>query len=625
MLDQIVETMGDASLTVEGFTDVVETGLESIKLGLVPPALDHVLVGSMERTRSGQIRYAFLLGVSDGVIPSRMSEDGVITEAEREWLARSGLTLAPGSRRRLLDERYLIYNAMTAPSEHLWLSYPLADEEGKTLLPSEVIRQVKNLFPSLRERVLMGEPSGVQDEEMQLDYVAEPGKALSYLIVQLREWKKGTPIADFWWEVYNWLHGHPDWEMPLRMLLKSLFFSNQEQQLSSSVSRQLYGDHLRASVSRMERFVACPFSHFASHGLRLQERRIYRLEAPDIGQLFHAALSLIGQKLISSGTSWGALTPDQCRKYAEEAVDELSPRLQSEILLSSKRFAYISRKLKDIVGRASMVLGEQTKRGSFQPLRLEMDFGPNKELPPLTFELSNGCTMEIIGRLDRVDSAETEQGLLLRVIDYKSSQTSLRLDEVYYGLALQLLTYLDVLVTNTESWLGRKAIPAGALYFHVHNPLLQVGGKVPQEVADDMVFKKFKMRGLVLADRDVVRMMDHTLDKGHSSMLPLAVKADGGFYSSASVMTEAQWKVLQSSVRGSIMRIGTEMTNGCVDIAPYRMGTKLPCTFCSYKPVCQFDTLVEGNDYHSLVKPDKDELWQLLSEKGANHNDDDLE
>ncbi|MFD2612734.1 helicase-exonuclease AddAB subunit AddB [Paenibacillus gansuensis] len=617
VLDQIVETMGEDKLTVEQFAGIVETGLESIRLSLVPPTLDQVLIGSMDRTRSGRVRHIFILGVNDGVVPARMSEDGVISEEEREKLADTGIVLAPGARRRMLDERFIIYTAMTAACDRLWVSYPLADEEGRTLLPSELIRRLKHLFPGLKERLLMGDPGGETETARQLDYISHPERALSYLIAQLREWKKGTAIEPVWWDVYNWFASRPEWKDKLRTLLRALFYANEAERLTEGTSRRLYGTHLKASVSRMERFMACPFNHFMSYGLRLQERRIYRLEAPDIGQLFHAALSMIAQNLMSKKESWGQLTAEQCRKQADEAVDVLAPRLQSEILLSSKRFAYISAKLKEIVGRASVVLGEHARRGSFEPLRLEMDFGPNAEVPPLSFRLENGCTMEIIGRIDRVDSAESEKGLLIRVIDYKSSQTALRLEEVYYGLALQLLTYLDVLITHAETWLGRPAMPAGALYFHVHNPLLQVSAAISPQEAEERLFKRFKMRGLVLADQETVRLMDNTLEKGHSSLLPLAIKADGQFYSSSSVMTGEQWDVLRKAVRGTIREIGTEITGGTVAIHPYRFGQKTPCTFCSYKPVCQFDQLIEGNGYQSLTKQGKDQLWALLHEKGA--------
>ncbi|GJM79566.1 hypothetical protein HMSSN139_20620 [Paenibacillus sp. HMSSN-139] len=315
--------------------------------------------------------------------------------------------------------------------------------------------------------------------------------------------------------------------------------------------------------------------------------------------------------------SWGSLTPEEAIQAANSAVDELAPKLQGEILLSSKRYGYISRKLKAIVGRASLILGEQARRGSFEPVGLELDFGPGRPLPPLTFELPNGCVMEIVGRIDRVDMAEGEHGLLLRVIDYKSSQTDLKLHEVYYGLSLQMLTYLDVLLSSAEAWLGQPALPAGTLYFHVHNPLLQSTNGMSAEQAQQELLKRFKMKGLLLADRDVIAKMDGQLEKGYSEIIPVAIKADGGFYSSASVATPEQWDTLLGSVRQTIAEIGTRITEGDVQIAPYRLGMETACTFCPYKPVCRFEESLDGNSYHVLGKPGKNEIWQLLGQESG--------
>ncbi len=58
---------------LELFNGLIETGMESMKLGLVPPSMDQLLIGSMDRTRSSGIRYAYILGVNDGVIPAQMA------------------------------------------------------------------------------------------------------------------------------------------------------------------------------------------------------------------------------------------------------------------------------------------------------------------------------------------------------------------------------------------------------------------------------------------------------------------------------------------------------------------------------------------------------------------------
>lgn len=614
LLDQIVDMMGEEKLAPDLFAGVLDTGLQDLRLGLVPPSLDQVLIGSTDRTRTGQVPYAFLLGVNEGVMPSLFQEEGVLTDNERNRLTEIGLKLAPGLSRKLLNERFLIYRALSAGGRYLWVSYPVSDESGGALLPSEVIRDLKLMFPSLVEAFIPDLPAALSPDASQLERIAGPNPALSGLIGILRQWRAGAELSPVWQETLGWFRQRHEYADRLQFLFRSLDYRNETRNLSRETSRKLYGTRLRTSVSRMESFAACPFSHFASHGLRLKERQLYRLQAPDIGQLFHAALSMMAVSFRNENRSWGSLTAEECMKEADKAVDKLAPKLQGEILLSTKRYSFITRKLKNIVGRASVILGEQAKRGSFEPVGLEVDFGPGKELPPLVFELENGCVMEIVGRIDRVDAAEGEQGILLRVIDYKSSLTDLKLHEVYYGLALQMLTYLDVILSSSEEWLGLQALPAGTLYFHVHNPLLQSTNGLTEEQARAEMLRRFKLRGLITADLEVTSLMDNQLEKGYSDILPVAVKADGGFYSSASVATPEQWNLLLSSVRKAIRGIGTRITEGDVAIEPYRLGQETPCTFCSYRSVCQIDPSDEAR-FKVLGKPGKGEMWNRLEEE----------
>ncbi|MCM3784491.1 helicase-exonuclease AddAB subunit AddB [Neobacillus mesonae] len=618
LMDQVVEMMGGEHLDADLFSGVIETGLAELKLGLIPPALDQVLVGSLDRSRTGNVSHVFVLGATDGVMPQIHQEEGVLTGTERAMLTEYGLQLGPDVNRKMLDERLLIYAAFTQASHQLWISYPMADEDGKALHPSEMIRHIKRMFPGLEESSLQSEPGQSDYWEEQARFLLHPELTLSYLIGELREWRRGKSIQEPWWEVYNWLLKRPEMQLRLERMLESVFHKNRTRSLTPATSFKLYGTQLKTSVSRMERFALCPFSHFVSFGLKLKERQVYRLKAPDIGQLFHAALSQMAAKLKEENRGWGTLSRDECISYAEETVDVLAPQLQGEILLSTKRYGYIFRKLKNIVSRASIILGEQSRRGSFEPLALELDFGPDKPLPPLTFELDNGVVMEIVGRIDRVDVAEGDNGdILLRVIDYKSSQTDLKLHEVFYGLSLQMLTYLDVLLTYAEEWIGTEAHPAGVLYFHVHNPLLQSANGMGSEQAEQELLKRFKMKGLLLADREVVGKMDTSLEKGYSSILPVAVKTDGGFYSSSSVATEEQWDTLLTSVRGTIKEIGTRITNGDVSISPYRMQQESACTFCPLKSVCQFDESAPGSEYNLLKRPDKKQAWELFNKEGG--------
>ncbi len=611
VIDQLVEMLGEEKIGAELFAGILETGLDSIRLGLVPPALDQVLIGSIDRSRSSEVKCCFLLGANDGVLPARFEEGGAISELEREWLERTGLGLAPGNKRRLLDERFLIYTAFSIPSDRLWISYPLADEEGRALLPSQVIRRLKRMYSSIEGDLIVGEPEGAAAAEEQLEYVQHPARSLSYLTVQLRRWKKGVPLSPMWWQLYNWFCANSAWKNGLELMNRGLFFANHERPLSYATSLLLYGQQLQASVSRMEKFAACPFSHFASYGLKLRERGVYRLEAPDVGQLFHAALRMIADQLGKERLHWGELSRRECLERAYAAVEALSPRLQNEILLSTNRYRYVARKLKETVGRASVVLGEHARRSGFQPHGLELDFGAGASVPPLKFELNHGFSMEVAGRIDRVDRAEDEHAVYFRVIDYKSGDKALRLPEVYYGLSMQMLTYLDVMVTHAERAATKKIVPAGVLYFHVHNPLLALNGKTDEEDAEKMLFKRFKMKGLVLADAEVIRLMDGAMEK-RSEIIPVGMSENGQIYKNSSVYSPGQWQTLRRHIRSSIRETGTAITEGVVDIRPYRMGKKTPCTFCGFKAVCQFESAFDGNAYRNLQAKDEDALWQAM-------------
>ncbi|WP_078381492.1 helicase-exonuclease AddAB subunit AddB [Sutcliffiella halmapala] len=614
LLDQMVELIGEQPTSMAMFTKMLESGLESLRFSLVPPAIDQVIVANFDLSRLTDIKHSFVIGVNEGVIPAKIKDEGFVSEDERELLANYGLELAPSSLERLLDDHFLVYSAFLSPTQHLYISYSLADEEGKALLPSSYIKRVKEMFPQLEEKLLLNEPGELTQEE-QLTFVHTPSTTLSNLAVQLQTWMKKYPVEPIWWDVYNILLENEEWNDRTEHVLRSLFYKNEANKLTVPVSRKLYGDHMEASVSRMEKFSACAFSHFASHGLKLKDRKIYRLEAPDIGQLFHAALKHISDQLRQNGSDWKALTKQECEVLAKEAVNIIAPRLQGEILLSSNRFHYIKKKLETIITRASQILSEHSKASKFTPIGLELGFGQKEELPPIQVNLPNGVTMELIGRIDRVDKAEGTNGLLLRIIDYKSSNKALDLTEVYYGLALQMLTYLDIVITHSEGWIGSQATPAGVLYFHVHNPMIKTNGMAPEDIIEEEIFKSFKMKGLLLGDEESVRLMDQTLEQGHSQIVAAGLKSNGGFYSNSSVASEQEFTQLRDYVRKTFEEIGMKISEGETTISPYKLKNQIPCTFCSFKSFCQFDTSLEENDYRTLSNLPKEEVMEAMKRK----------
>lgn len=613
-LDEIVEIVGEETLSLDLFAKLVESGMESMKFSLVPPSLDQVLIGSVDRSRYTDVKCVFLIGVNEGILPAKPVENGLLTEKDRDVLTEMGIMLAPASTRQLLDEQFYIYLSLTTAEELLYISYPLADEEGKSLFPSPVIGRIKELFPSLEEQLWTLEP---QNDENDFAFITTPYKSFSILTSIVRNWRRGYPMSNVWWHTYNWFVTN-DYDEELQLLQRSLFYKNYAEPLSEKTSSELYGDVIQVSVSRMERFQACPFQQFASHGLRLKERQLFSFRAPDIGQLFHDALNLIAEDLRQRNVEWSALSEKQCFQLADNFVQFLAPRMQHEILLSSNRHHYLTRKLKQVVGRAVSILAKQARRSGFSPVGVELEFGRQAPLPPVTYELDNGTKLEVVGRIDRVDQAIGDEGIYLRVIDYKSSARDLNLSEVYYGISMQMLTYLDVVITHAPTWIGQQATPAGVLYFHIHNPMLQVEQSISNDQIEEQLFKQFKMKGLVLNDREALSLMDDEITEKNSDIVPAGFRKDGKPTKNSKVATREDFDVIRSHIRHMTRTIGTKLTSGIVDISPYRLKKETPCTFCEYRSLCQFDQSLAENQFRSLkVEQAEDVLLKMLEERNV--------
>ncbi|MEO2077492.1 MAG: helicase-exonuclease AddAB subunit AddB [Bacillus sp. (in: firmicutes)] len=614
LLDQYDEILGEEPVSLKSFAAIVESGFESLHFSLIPPALDQVLIGDLEKSRLTDIKVCFVVGVNEGVLPAKISDEGILSDEDREMLLTSGIQVAPSSRTRLLDENFLAYKAFTAPSEELYVTYPLANDEGKSLIASSYIKRIKDMFPKAYEHYYVTDPAELS-EEGQLRFVANFTTTLSYLTAQLQLSKRNYPVSALWWDVYNY-YLESNGKEKAKKVFSSLFYTNQTVQLSKQVADELYGDTIQASVSRMELFNSCAFTHFAQHGLKLRERQIFRLEAPDIGELFHAAIKHISDTVNTRNISWAQLTKEQCEVLSKEAVNTIAPKLQNEILLSSERHHYIKRKLEQIITRASLVLSEHAKVSGFSPIGLELEFGTNAELPPLIFPLKNGKRMELTGRIDRVDQAKSEDNnVFLRVIDYKSSEKDVHLSDVYYGLSLQMITYLDIVMTYSKELVEMEASPAGVLYFHVHNPLINATKLLTMDEIEAEIMKKFKMNGLLLSDQTVIKLMDQTLETGDSHIISAGIKKDGNLTKRSKVASMEHFNDLRNYVRSLYQKSGNAIIDGHVEISPYKQKDKKACTFCPFKSVCQLDEVIESNPYRVITPLSNDKVLERIREE----------
>lgn len=125
------------------------------------------------------------------------------------------------------------------------------------------------------------------------------------------------------------------------------------------------------------------------------------------------------------------------------------------------------------------------------------------------------------------------------------------------------------------------------------------------------------MKGLVLADVKVVKMMDKSFETGYSNLLPVYVGKDEKVSQKlSSVASKEQFEVLQKYIIKKIKDISKEILSGKIDIKPYYKNKKTPCEYCVYKSICQFDKSKFCNEYNYVPEYKEDEVWDKIKEEG---------
>lgn len=616
LLDQIVDTFAEQPLTLEDFAAIIGEGLEGTRLSLIPPSLDYVTIAALERTRRLHIKAAFVPGASDGALPRRRREEGLLTDNERALLTKLGLELGGGAAADTFAEQFLVYTALTRASSWLWVSYSLADTEGKAQGPSPIVRRLKDITGN-KVRTLPVEPPPGQEAQ----YLARADRALAALACALRLYKQTGRISPAWWEVYNWALAKTGLRPQLAAALGGLFHYNQIERLPPSLPGRLYlkNDVLQGSVTRFEAFRACPFKHFAQYGLGLKERAVYQLKAPDLGQFLHAVIKAFGDKLAETRQAWGDVTPSQISELCTGIVAALAPKLQNEILLSSKQHAHLVTRLTRRAVRSISRLVAWARVSKFKPLALEQSFGRGPgALPPLTFPLPAG-TLEVAGQIDRLDEGVLEGQPYALVIDYKSGGAWLSLAEVYYGLKLQLLTYLLVAVSRRPG--ANACLPAGVLYYFLKNPVVSGATLKSTEQIEKEINGKLKMPGWLLADVNLAGLLDESLN-GWSEFFKIAV-GKNGFYESCldKLKTGEEFTLLLAHVEQELVAVAAAILAGETAIRPYRLAKTTPCGYCAFRPVCQFDRNLPENDYLLLPQLDDQTIMNELRQRQGGQSD----
>jgi ATP-dependent helicase/nuclease subunit B len=578
-LENVALAFGESPLTLGEWIPVLEAGLGSLTLGIVPPVLDQVLIGAVDRSRNPDLRWLVLLGFNEGLFPAVPSQPRVLTEIDRDALASAGLSLGPDRRRQLSRERYLAYIALTRARERLLITHATNSADGTDLNPSPFLAVLHGLFPSLR----------AESFALPIDWreARHPRELLSPALT----WQPALPTgndapAALPVRFRAWLDA-----MPVTVGVA------QEQRLDPAVAAALHrGQVLRTSTSRLEWFAACPFKHFVSAELRAQERLLFEVDSRQRGSLQHEILQRFHESVRAEGLQWRDLTPDDAAARVARIAETLTQEFADGLFAAEEDSVFTARTLSAALQRLIRQLVEWMRDPyRFAPALAERSFGQGPEdWPAWEVPLAGNRVLALRGQVDRVDLCMEEAGgVRVAIIDYKSSEKKVDRLLLEAGVQMQPFVYLNAL---TEPPLaerlapGQPVTPAGAFYLGLRGQVARIQRREEVERAKN---KSYRHQGRFRAD--LLACFDRSAS---------GAKGSGQFATSnrsQDPLPAGEFAALLAQVKSTVASLAARIFDAEVSVLPYAKGNQTACDYCEYGAICRFDP--QRHRFRQLVLP----------------------
>lgn len=590
LLDQMHDLMGGEKFSGATAALWLTAGLEQTELSALPPDADSVVCGLLGNVPLSRPDALFILGMNDGAF--KVSEGGLMTEDEQKAAEKAldaYLSLDADGREKM--SRLDVYKAFSSPKKTLYLSHAQALQDGTALRPHALLRAVRARIKALVEEGGVTAPQGAS-------LPLAPVPALETLGTMLRSGE----MADTWRGAWRYLSMHQTNDA--KALLSAFVPGEAAAPLPRDVAHELFMERI-SSVSKLETYAVCPFKHFVQYGLKPAERAEWKIDPRTTGSFYHAALEGF-TRLLPQMPAWPEVTREECNKMIDSAAEPALGELLTGVMNDSARARAAGERYKRLLRRVAWTFTLSARQSSFRPCSAEVRFGYDGGLPPVRLKLKDGSEALLRGIIDRIDRYQGDEGVYLRVIDYKSAAVKLSPQQVFYGVQLQLLMYLLAALQSEEG-----ALAAGAFYFHLADPVL-LDPKEKDDVETKLA-QALSLSGVSIKDAEIIKLMD----AGDPPVsLPGLLTKKGDFGKNKQLATLEQMRGLIEHARDAAARLSEEIASGAVAAAPLELeGEDPPCVTCDFKAICRKDAL--GGAVSARLEPKMtfDELLERVTKQ----------
>ncbi len=586
LLDQIHVILGESNIGLAKFISIVEEGLLSYSVGIIPTTLDQVIIGDVDSSCLPEIRFMQILGMNEGLIPKTKPDNAIINDTELRLLNSLGINTWQSTENMNRNESLRIYSLITKAVSKLRISYT-CEIGGNTAVQSHLFDRIRRMFPSCKfTNGILSPVSGSTERA-----------AFSRLSKELRSMADTSEEAAETGTLYAMFAENTIYSSALSAIDQNLIGTDINSPLGQNDTLRLYGETATGTATRLETFNRCPFRYFMQFGLSVKERKEYEEKATDRGAFIHEVLDRLMKGLIADKVDWNDVSEEEVSARLTDIFVPLMQEHNNGIYLSSARMRAELLRLMEMLCIASFALVRQVAVGSFRPLGSEVSFGRKGDiLPALDIRTPDGSHFRVCGIVDRLDGYSTGNTDFIRIIDYKSGSLKFDYTELANGLKLQLPLYAAAMeaALRAEANIAKNPGTAGFYYLHVNTP--EAYADTPEELKAE-IQKSFKMHGLTL-DEDIVTSAVDSIGTGFSDTVSgLRHLKDGSC--SGMLASSDEMRHTLDFARATAVKTLEAVMLGRIEISPSSCKGITACKYCPYGSICGFDPAA-GSRYRRI-------------------------
>lgn len=575
MLDSLYTVVAGEVLTPAEVRDLALQMAASTALGDIPPTLDQVSVGTADRMRADNPRAVFAIGLNDGVFPHTAFDSPLLTDTERDLLARNGADLTRSFENSAAMEQLYLYRALTCAARRVYLCRAKHDTGGAGLRPTPRVQ-------AFIDRYGAAPPDSASDAGRFI--VNERTAAYRYAdaLATGDDTALSSIAASNCGSVAD----------TVTQAAQAPAFSLERRDLA----RQLLGDDTTISATRVEDFSKCRFRYFLERMLRIRPVKKAEISPVEAGNFVHGVLE---QALRTLGGDIADTEKEQLAAVVAEASEQYIEESLGAAAMTQPRIRYLTERLKAQTLRLLLQLRDEQAQSEFRPVDFELSIGEGGDIAPLMLTTPDGHRVAVQGKVDRVDLLRRDGKSYIRVVDYKTGNKEFDLNDVYNGLSVQMFLYLFTVVQNGGARYT-EPVPAAVMYVPADpSPVSDRAGDVEAEAK-----KAYRMDGIVLDDPAVIEAMERDVA---GIYIPVERDKKSGGYKTANLASLEKLGRIRSHIEGLVVDMARTLYDGDIEAQPYvKPNGESACDYCDYAAVCRHD---RSGQERPLEKRKPDELF----------------